>query len=73
LITADQGRRASLRSALAPGYHIPRLWRCGDRISARLWRCGDRISAPLALRGSDFRAFGAAGLNFRAFGAGIGF
>ena len=24
----DQGRRASLCSALAPGYHIPRLWRC---------------------------------------------
>jgi len=23
-----QGRRASLRSALAPGYHIPRLRRC---------------------------------------------
>ena len=25
-----QGRRASLRSALAPGYHIQRLWRCPD-------------------------------------------
>jgi hypothetical protein len=25
-----QGRRASLRSALAPGYHIPRRWRCAD-------------------------------------------
>jgi hypothetical protein len=23
-----QGRRASLCSALAPGYHIARLWRC---------------------------------------------
>ena len=23
----NQGRRASLRFALAPGYHIPRLWR----------------------------------------------
>ena len=39
-----QGRRASLCSALAPGYHIPRLWRCAP------------YSAPLALRGliSDF-------------------
>jgi len=25
-----QGRRASLCSALAPGYHIPRLWRSAD-------------------------------------------
>ena len=24
----NQGRRASLRSVLAPGYHISRLWRC---------------------------------------------
>ncbi len=24
----NQGRRASLRCALAPGFHIPRLWRC---------------------------------------------
>jgi len=23
-----QGRRASLRFALATGFHIPRLWRC---------------------------------------------
>ena len=26
-----QGRRAPLRFALAPGYHISRLWRCGSR------------------------------------------
>jgi len=25
-----QGRRASLRSALAPGYHISRLWRSAE-------------------------------------------
>jgi hypothetical protein len=25
-----QGRRASLRSTLAPGYHISRLWRSAD-------------------------------------------
>jgi hypothetical protein len=28
-----QGRRASLCSALAPGYRIPRLWRSTDLIS----------------------------------------
>jgi hypothetical protein len=28
----NQGRRASLRSSLAPGYHISRLWRCIDRL-----------------------------------------
>ena len=54
IIPANQGRRASLRSALAPGYHIPRRWRCacpgitfravgaalapGYRIPRR-WRC----------------------------------
>jgi len=43
----SQGRRASLRSALAPGYHISRLWRCVE------W------FAPLALR-RLVRAFGAA-------------
>jgi hypothetical protein len=26
----NQGRCASLRSALAPGSHISRLWRCED-------------------------------------------
>jgi hypothetical protein len=31
-----QGRRASLRSALAPGYHIPRLRRC-LRLAIMLW------------------------------------
>ena len=26
-LAATQGRRAPLRFALAPGFHIPRLWR----------------------------------------------
>jgi hypothetical protein len=39
---ANQGRRASLRLALAPGYRIPRLWRC-----ACPWLS---YFAPLALR-----------------------
>ena len=28
----DQGRRAPLRCALAPGFHIPRHWRCESYI-----------------------------------------
>jgi hypothetical protein len=28
---ANQGRRAPLRFALAPGYHIPRRWRLALR------------------------------------------
>jgi hypothetical protein len=28
LLIVNQGRRAPLRFALAPGCHIPRLWRC---------------------------------------------
>ena len=57
-VIANQGRRASLRSALAPGYHIPRRWRC-----ACPWLS---YSAPLALRlplAIIFRAVGAARLN----------
>jgi hypothetical protein len=33
MILSNQGRRASRCSALAPGYHISRLWRCADWIS----------------------------------------
>jgi len=35
---AIQGRRASLRSALAPGFHISRLWRCVTLNLQSLWR-----------------------------------
>jgi len=37
----NQGRRAPLRFALAPGFHISRLWRCQPwaEISEHLWRC----------------------------------
>src|ERR1043166_6139281 len=59
-----QGRRASRCSALAPGFHIPRLWR---------WTMFG--ACPFAL---IFRAFGAGlcsalalALIFRAFGAGL--
>jgi hypothetical protein len=34
LLALAQGRCASLRSALAPGYHIPRLWRCSTDLHA---------------------------------------
>jgi hypothetical protein len=30
IMFATQGRRVSLRSTLAPGYHISRLWRCAQ-------------------------------------------
>jgi hypothetical protein len=58
-----QGRRAPLRFALAPGFHIPRLWRCD------VFRAFDAAtcSAPLTLRRVPrlwrcdiFRALGAA-------------
>ena len=38
ILNFSQGRRASLRSALAPGYHISRLWRCADQIGPPLRR-----------------------------------
>ena len=41
------GRRASLRSALAPGYHIPRLWRCA-------WRIDERFQAASASGPSSY-------------------
>ena len=32
IIYGYQGRRFSLRSRLAPSYHIPRLWRCASNV-----------------------------------------
>jgi len=69
----DQGRRASRCSALAPGFHIPRLRRCPGFHIPRLRRCPWlSYSAPSALSlAFIFRAFGAASpYIFRAFGAG---
>src|SRR5690349_6019550 len=45
-----QGRRAPLRYALAPGFHIPRLWRC--RFQVRSWVSWYR-SLESARRSSD--------------------
>ena len=38
----NQGRRASRCSALAPGYHIPRLWRCLSQYERPLTRKHER-------------------------------
>jgi hypothetical protein len=55
MIRGNQGRRASLRSALAPGYHISRLQRYAYVVIR-----GDALHSarrlPLAI---IFRAFGA--------------
>jgi hypothetical protein len=51
IVFSHQGRRAALRFALAPGFHISRLWRFPIRaFGALIFRAfGALIFAPLAL------------------------
>ena len=69
ICAVNQGRRASRCSALAPGFHIARLWRFHI---ARLWRFHiARLGAFIlrALGAFISRAFGA--FIFRALGADV--
>src|ERR1043166_1184109 len=64
---AYQGRRASRCSALASGFHIPRLWRWTVAFIFRAFGAGPWLSysAPLALNPAFIlRVFGA---QFRLF------
>ena len=51
-----QGRRASLRSALAPGYHISRNWRC-QFLEIDLYSRGQPPTIILFLHGAVLEAF----------------
>ena len=44
IATLSQGRRASLCSALAPGFYIPRLWRCGEQDILHGYRCTSKLN-----------------------------
>src|ERR1051326_4640319 len=63
LCVLNQGRRASRCSALAPGFHIPRLWRLPPGLHIpRLWRLPPGFHIPRLRRltlAFIFRAFGA--------------
>jgi hypothetical protein len=66
IVFSHQGRRAALRFALAPGFHISRLWRFHIRAFGAL------IFAPLALSYSRLWRFDISRLwrfPIRAFGA----
>jgi hypothetical protein len=46
-VLCNQGRRAPLRFALAPGCHISRRWRFGPTFAFRAWRCGPTFAFPV--------------------------